>query len=363
MRKRVISVFLSIAVAFSLCAGFSQHAGAVFFTSVNDSLMDLNDSTMPVSYGGVMYVPYTVFISSSLRIYSSTLSTGDLALFTSSRQIYFDVSNGGCRDKNGNEYDDSAIIRNGSAYVPALFTADYFGLQYSYIETSYGGMVRIRSSSSVLSDSVFTDAALSAMRSKLNEYNRNHGASGTAEPQVSGSPRPSVTASPSPTPVTYERVRLALIFTGLSDSTEAMLNSLTANGFNACFFVTGEDVAAYPELVREIDGRGHTVGVLCENGAEFEETARLLYETAKIKADIAAVWGDDPGGINAVVWELQPESALLRTTGEISTEPYSRDRLVFTSDPEAAQRLPEILRYIREYKYTVTKINELTEPY
>jgi hypothetical protein len=324
--------------------------------------MDLTDGTMPVSYGGIMYVPYSVFMSGSLRIYASYLSTGELALFTSSKQIYFDVSGGGCRDKNGNEYTDSAITRNGTTYVPAQFTADFFGLQYSYIDTTYGGMVRIRSSSSVLSDAVFADAAQSAMRSKLNEYNRAH-------VQVTATPKPTATPSPSPTPTTYERVRISFIFAGLSDGSEAVLKTLTSNSVTACFFVTADDIRNYPDLIREIEGRGHTIGILCQSGEDFAETAQLLYETAKIKADIAAVWGEDPGDINARVWVLDAETAIDgttqvgRITGNISTEDYSRDKLVFSPTEEAADQLSDIIRYVKEVKYSILRINELTEPY
>src|SRR5262245_35106441 len=43
-------------------------------------------------------------------------------------------------------------------------------------------------------------------------------------------------------------------------STRAILAALAAECTKATFFVVGEMVAAYPDVVREIDAQGHTIG-------------------------------------------------------------------------------------------------------
>ena len=61
---KLLRRLLALICALALCLGLSgpvSAAGDVYFSVVNDSMITLSDSTMPVWSGGVLYVPHSVF--------------------------------------------------------------------------------------------------------------------------------------------------------------------------------------------------------------------------------------------------------------------------------------------------------------
>ena len=64
--------------ALALCLGLSgpvSAAGDVYFSVVNDSMITLSDSTMPVWSGGVLYVPHSVSLTGPTPPASASAST------------------------------------------------------------------------------------------------------------------------------------------------------------------------------------------------------------------------------------------------------------------------------------------------
>jgi hypothetical protein len=112
------------------------------------------------------YVPYWVF--NNFRIYYSFFSGNSPApLYTSERQLYFNLADGSTYDGNNIPYSISAIYRGGVVYVPVGFVCAFFGIRNSYITgNGYGDIVRLKDSGAVLSDSQFLSAATSLMQSR-----------------------------------------------------------------------------------------------------------------------------------------------------------------------------------------------------
>ena len=128
--KRAVSLVL----VFMLLCAFPIKAGAdstgVCFTAVDDKLLEL--SLSPVYYSGVSYVSARVF--AYCGIYYTYFSASDTAqLYTSTRNIFFDIANATAYDENYKYYSASAVMRNGVAYVPVSWMCGYFGLTYSVI--------------------------------------------------------------------------------------------------------------------------------------------------------------------------------------------------------------------------------------
>ena len=66
-------------------------ARALTLTAVNDTLLPLDDSTMPQRLGGELYVPYSVF--SSLDV-SSSLEGGVLSMSSNGETLNFSLDEG-----------------------------------------------------------------------------------------------------------------------------------------------------------------------------------------------------------------------------------------------------------------------------
>ena len=78
MKKKIAAVLCALLLLSALPFALPRAEAApdpVYFMSVNDTVMDLNDATMPFFVNGVLYVPYTMFdpdaAGSALGIFSS----------------------------------------------------------------------------------------------------------------------------------------------------------------------------------------------------------------------------------------------------------------------------------------------------
>ena len=131
---RWLAFFLVILIAL-----LSGHAGAaivngqwVIFTIANDELLPLSYNTMPYMYNSSLYVPYSVFTEYlGLRsVYNAEEEI--LILGNSDQTLFYDMKNGNAYDDNDYGYAREALVYNGYLYVPAKFTAEFFGFSYYY---------------------------------------------------------------------------------------------------------------------------------------------------------------------------------------------------------------------------------------
>ena len=153
---KLLRRLLALICALALCLGLSgpvSAAGDVYFSVVNDSMITLSDSTMPVWSGGVLYVPHSVFdgtnstgIGFGLN-FSYNRDTGIASLFTTQQILTFDLNRGISYDYiSGTPLKGRAILRNGRPYLPVGQVCSFFGLSYSVIAIPEGHIVRVKNS-------------------------------------------------------------------------------------------------------------------------------------------------------------------------------------------------------------------------
>ena len=262
-------------------------AAELYFTSINDHLAPLTADTMPIWSGGVLYVPYTVFETSTngnnnLDLTCSYNRTrGTFALFNLKRMLSFDLNTGECWNEMTQEpYSAKGILRNNIPYLSLAKVCEFFGLEYSYTPiptVSQGYLVRIKNNQVVLSDARFLDAASDFINRRLREYNQslNPPAESTTPSTPAGRPD-----DPSRTP-TYLAIRNR---DGQNLST--MLDTLQNTDTFALFLLTPQVMAENPSLVRRMLGSGHSVGIWAE-GADADATRAILAEGSQLLRGLA----------------------------------------------------------------------------
>lgn len=329
------------------------------FLAVNDYLPpELINAA--ATYGGVTYVPSTIFSNYSLGVYYSYFPSNSTAyVYNESGQLFFEVATGRTYDGNDNEYNAPAILWGGAVYLPLDFLANYFGrFTYRVIgSNAYGSILRIKNGDEVLTDEEFFRAAESLMR----RYYANRQALVTPTPSVMPrhTPTPSAPATPAPTEKPSRKGdTVALGLDGLP-SADA-LELLRLQGVQACFFLSAEEIRSSPDTVREIACTGHRLGVSGEDAAACEEAALLLWETARVRTVMAAL---PPGTAGAERFALFPSArtptnakdTALAVTSKLETT--KGDQLIlFPIDGEDITALHTLLFYIADLEFDVAAI-------
>jgi len=287
MAKRITAAALALLLCASLLLfALAPKAEAVTFTVINNEILDLAPDTQPAFLDGRIFLPGSVFGHSALGVIMAQ-SLQQIFLYKDGKSLTFSVADETVKDQDGNYYSNiKPVYLNGRIYVPLDFVCVYFGFTFSYItSSSVAPIVRIKYGD-VLSDSIFTNAATSAMQSRLSKYE-----------QSIAPPSPSVAPTPTPTPMYYGDVSVFLAVMGLdAEITPELLALLETYGARACFFMTAEDMDAAPDLVRRILGQGHTVGLLArgeDEAAEWRAASEALLRHAVSRSVLAASMGGD----------------------------------------------------------------------
>ena len=148
----------------------------VYFTAVNEQLLDLSSETMPFWSDGVLYVSSRVFEGTDLGVsYVRNNTMGLVMLYTNRVDLRFDLEDQTAYDKRGNVYNGHAIERSGGIFFPLDLVCRYFRLTWSYSQTNTAPLIRIKSSSGILDDAGFIDAASTQMASRYAAYEKSLG--------------------------------------------------------------------------------------------------------------------------------------------------------------------------------------------
>lgn len=345
------------------------NAANVYFTSVNNVLMPLSAETMPISYNGSMYIPYSVFNSTELNTYAVYSSSAQaVTIFGEGAQLIYSLRDGTTYDYLGIKYNYRAIYLNGLVYIPVAFTCRYFDINYSTIYgNEYGTIIRF-TNGEALDDETFSSSASVLMQSRLNDYLKSieSAAPPSASPVPSSSPlvTPPITSSPAPE---YSDVEVFLSFFGLDEIyTPRILDSLAARSYSACFFVSKDDIASMPDLIRRIAGSGHGIGLICSDDTDnsYSTASKLLFDAAHISSFITAFGGDKAGeaaeSSGLAFYCGANDASSLSVSAVRSQLSYSRRRadLIFLTDEAAASGLPAVLRTLNAGKYNVSRLTE-----
>jgi len=306
MHRRILCLVLLVILALGLIAlpVCADETETIFFTAINNTLLELTAETMPVKYNSMIYVPCSVFNSTELGTYALYSRENQKALVSDGeRFLYFDMSAGNSYDSDGNSYYYVAIYQNGTAYIPAYFAATHFGLTYSYIRKNGQHMVRLVKGT-VLSDDTFFDAASNLMEKSLILYYRSQSsptplpsalptAVPTAVPPVTPAPTRVPSVSPTPAEVNHSDITVYLHILGVNENSSGILDTLIARGVPACFYATAQEVTENSDFIRRLLGCGYRLGVRFQQDPETEYSAfaDALRNTAMDVSFLAAAEG------------------------------------------------------------------------
>jgi cell division septation protein DedD len=296
--KRFWALFGTVAlIAILLALPRAEAAPSVSFTALNDQLLPLSTSTIPIVRSGSVYLPSTVLSERNIGVSVSGRTSNTLALSGRQRTLTFDLSAGTASDLE-TTYTAQAISSNGIVYLPAYFTCQYFGLEYSYLSTDYGTVVRVKNTDANLNDAAFIKANTSLMEQYYAAYTQQtpkpsvtirpsqavptsspvNPPKPTQKPKPTNSPGPSV---PEPSPEVSgtlppeeqaKTILLGVKVTSLSNGT-ALLDALGPQAKQICFFFSPDDISTQGDLVRRAAGSGCQVGLWLTGEEDSWETA------------------------------------------------------------------------------------------
>lgn len=290
-RGRRLTAFLA---ALLMIASAVRQEGAavlegVYFTAVNQQLLELNDETMPFWLDGMLYVSEKVFEGGELGLrYVHSYSKGLVMLYTTKKDLRFDLTTGQVHDKNGKEYSGSAVEKNGHVFFPLDLICRYFELSWSLSDTAYVPLVRIKSEDVVLSDKIFIDAASLMMANRYADYEKRKNDSQTEEntgsdtdPDHTGDTDVNTGSGQTQNPVddpppihARDGQKIHLILAGRSEETVRTAVDLLGE-YPATFLLTVQQMED-GDLIRALLGRGHSVALLVQSTAAEEVREELL---------------------------------------------------------------------------------------
>ena len=293
--EKLLSAVLCAALLLAL---LPAPAHAVTLTAVNDTLLPIDESTMPARMGGELYVPYSVFSSLGVSTYSED---SVLNMSANGELLSFSLDEGYTYDQNLNSYATPAYAYNGTVYVPVKLCCGKFGLGYSTLSVAGQTVLRV-TDGSAQSDSGFVAAKSGEIESAIDAYYGVEPEPVSPEPYEPEpepvSPEPSVSEPESepepPIPEVEEQpdqhpARVYLAFYGApNDNTPAVLDALQSAGVKATFFLPVSEPAAWrDDLVRRLVAEGHTPALLLDADLLGEDEMMHVLDCLASAADSA----------------------------------------------------------------------------
>lgn len=303
VKKRFAAAVLALVLMGTLCPPVSAE-DSVYFTAVDERVLDLKDSTMPFWFGGYLYVAATVFRESGVN-YSYNVVTQTLVLYDSSRSLVFDVSTGSGTTGQGELYDHVCVTRGGVTFVAASPVASYFDRAYSNTPVNHGYLIRVKSAAAVLPDSMFTDTASYQLDAKYQQYQKKN----TADPADIS---PGETGDPEVEDPASSGKSIYLCFLAEEGETvTAWLDALESKGFHAAFYFTEEALSRSGDQLRRIAASGSAVGLIPGFGGGAAERLAAMNRTLFAEAGIKT----------RLVYGAAGDAAALRTAGYCPLSP------------------------------------------
>lgn len=349
----------------------------VYFTAVNDLLLELTGETMPFWLNGVMYVSEKIFEDAELGVtYVHNYSKGLVMMYTPKKDLRFDLVNSRIYDKNGVVYSGSAIEKNGYVFFPLNLVCRYFGLSWSLSDTAYVPLVRIKSEDAVLSDRSFIDAASLMMANRYAAYEKLVNSSqeeDTKDDNINDNKEDNDNKGnepqTDPPPIhALDGQKVYLILAGKSE--ESISAAMDILGESPATFLLTARQMEDGDLVRALLGRGHGIALWVQSGTADEIREELLRAREMVWMAscslLQLVWyegGEDLTplleelGCVSVTAELDRRNEPFRSQNAVTTlmrliGRYREDVSVFMgNDSDCADRLDDLLSELIEAQY------------
>ena len=362
MKKRLVPLLCTLALilgVFSFTAWGAVGTPSVYLLAANDKWCDPPTVALPISVGGTIYVPYTLFSKDDTGVdlgvyYGIKQERGTvLSLYSLNGMLTFSISQGICTNGDGDLMSFWGVMRNNIPYVPAQAVCNFFGLQYSYLPTAdRGTLIRICNSSASLTNTVFLSAAASSM---LDRYNKVLAAQATPSPSPTAAPTPTATPTPSTPPVAGKgniRVYLAV------NASQAE-NDLTARfpaGVQVLFLFTPDSLVTQSALVRKAVAAGHSIGLIVDGTLEealndLERGNALLSHIARVRTHIVSVPNTLAPALAANGWSCWQSNVPGTTAATLLANLNNRRTTSRLTLPAAPGLITQVVGQIRQDGY------------
>ena len=303
--KKIISCVLCAAL---LLTFLPAPAHAVTLTAINDSILPLDESTMPARLGGETYVPYSVFTTLGV---SASENDGVLDLSANDETLSFSTAEGYVYDQNLNSYSTPAYEMNGTVYVPVKLCCAKFGFTYSSLTLQGENVLRV-ADGSAQSDSAFIAAHTKVIENTIDNYKDNtSGSDRSNNTNTNPAPAKPVDNDTIEIPKVEEKpakkpVRVYLAYYGApNENTAAVLDNLHDAGRQAAFFLPTDTSKWDDDLVRRIAAEGHTAAFLLQadsktDGADMLADLAAANERLTLLTGVAARIAANQSGSDAL---------------------------------------------------------------
>ena len=302
MKRRFAAALLALALLAGLCPPVSAE-DQVYFTAVDERVLDLNDATMPFWFGGYLYVAATVFRESGVG-YSFNVVTQTLVLYDSSRSLVFNVATGSGTNGQGELYDHVCVTRGGVTFLAASPVASYFNRTYSNTVVNHGYLIRVKSAAAVLPDSMFTETAAYQLDAKYQQYQKKS-AAGAPDRNGTGAGDPETEDAPS-----GKSIYLCFLAEDAEDVT-VWQDALESRGGQAAFYFTEEALSRGGDQLRRMAASGCAVGLAPGSGGNLTGRLAAMNRTLFAEAGIKT----------RLVYAAEADAANLRAAGYCPLSP------------------------------------------
>jgi len=323
MKRRIACLLLAVLLLFSLPPAAVSSPG-IIFTMINGNAPEpLLIQTMPVLINGNMHVPLSVL--EQFGVSFSLLPENETSFrLAQGADVYieFDLYDQSNITHQGATLAVTPISRHGTLFFPVSHTptmpgplAFFFDVNYQFLQISPAPVLRLYHDLGGVSHETLAleGEQLFNLTERLNTFTGSPiGGTGPTGGGTVVTPSPPPPPPPPPSPPPQEENegesgsesidldslpvhQVYLSFIGLTDETEALLDRLSRARIPAGFFVTAEDVEAFPDLVRRIHGEGHQLGIYLTGDVEREFTAasRSLFDAARLRTVLVIAQTED----------------------------------------------------------------------
>lgn len=273
MKRKIALLAVCVLLVFQMAAPPAEAVRTVYFVAADKSVLSVTDETMPFWHNGFLYISSSIFTGmtrESLGI-SHVINAEQKVtiLYGDNKALWFEQGLVYGNDSDGNTYYPGVVVRNGHYFVPAAVVAKYFNLQYSVIDVPLGYLVWLRKPGSVLTESLFADAATGPMNNRYQDYLKSQ--SQTEQP---GTTQPGGSVLP-PEDVPGERVYLCL---EAGENTKTLLDALDTYRMKATFFCGPDFLQEQDDLLRRMLVSGHGIGLLAD-ATDAEQTVEVQLQS------------------------------------------------------------------------------------
>ena len=301
MKKRILFKGISLCTAVvMLMLSASLLIGRIFAMPLDEPLLFYNDNTWsredrcPLKIiDGEYYVPLVLFAQlegTKVRVNNSlnsfVISHGDY-------YVSFDATTGIAINEEGDYlYALTYTLDYGERYVPAVFACQNLDYGYELFTNKYSGKTAFRITDG--SEELSLEELLSKYNPKILSTERPKDS--TSETSIKDSTSVTTkTEHQDPQKILGNRIIYLTVDAGITNYTGAVLDTLSAYGYKATFFIDKDDITDYPLTLARIISEGHKLGIrpnTADVGAytdiesfinELDLTNELLYRVYKIK--------------------------------------------------------------------------------